>query len=84
VISDGDSVLLAGRHALAGNHFTRPEPSLSLGRVLGAVIGTGATFSGNHGEGKELILGCAAAETPPGGDPTPVERLMNMILIERF
>jgi hypothetical protein len=84
VISDGDTVLLAARHSLAGNHFTRNKTSTNLGRMLGAVIGTGATFSGNHGEGTDLMLGCAVTQTPPGGNPTATERMMNMILIQRF
>jgi hypothetical protein len=84
VFSDGDTVLLAARHALAGNHFTLDKPSPNLGRMLAAVIGLGATFSGNHGENPDLMLGVVVTQAPPGGNPTAVERLMNMILIQRI
>lgn len=84
VVDDGDSVLLAARHALTANHLTERELSRSLGRFLGAVIGVGATFAGNHGENPDLGLACLASRTPPGGDPRPVEGVMNQILIRRL
>jgi len=84
VFSDGDTVLVASRHALVANHFSRPEPSVVLGRMLAAVVGEAATFSANHGPNPELVLGCAAPLRPIGGNPSAVENLMNMIPIQRF
>lgn len=84
VVDDGDSVLLAARHALTANHFTEREPSRNLARFIGAVIGVAASFAANHGENPDLGLACAAPRNPPGGDPRPVEGVMNQILIRRL